>query len=151
MPYNDLMGGYGPRPDYGPGSDDYQLGQITTGFEDARNRFGAAKTDEEKQSAYDDMLHFKDQYDYMQTPTTPQQEQRISGRAGKASDYMITPLTQEERRSYLGATGGSKMFGGSQHRRRRLEEIKQIYQFGGMRGVQEYLKEKRTRLPGGTY
>lgn len=163
MPYNDNMtGGYGPRPNYGPGSDDYQLGQIKTGFQDAQSRYNAAlssyktaKTDEqriqfeeESEKAYNDMLHFKDRYDYMQTPTTHQRPERISGRAGRASDYMITPLTQEERRSYLGATGGSRMFGGSQHRRRQLEERRQAYQFGGMRGLQEYLREERTRLTG---
>lgn len=133
MPFGDMMGGYGPRPDYGPGSDDYQLGQIKTGFQDAMGRYKTTEDVGERQKAYDDMLHFKDQFDYLQTPTEfrkkdfkPSPVDKMSG--GKGShvkgegylDYMMKAYVNKRPiQSLMG--GGSSPTGtpyGSQEERK---------------------------------
>ena len=167
MPYGDFMGGYGPRPDYGPGSDDYQLGQIKTGFQDAMDRFKRPKGkdekvelyEEERQKAYNEMLHFKDQYDYMQTPTTPQTESfrpssfesgrpasyrrksfEVSEYANLYDDYMRR--IENDPSISMAARVGSQASKLEEH----LKSLQSAFRSGGMMGVEKYLREQRTRL-----
>ena len=174
MPYNDMMQGYGPRPDYGDEFDQFRFEQIKSDFEadfmDAASQYEqATRTGNEvsKAAAKNKMLasqekskeFYAGQMRYLQSPSTSQNEsfRPSSFESGRPASFKSrTPEVSEYENIYddymkkiqndPSISQASRMGSQASKREDSLREIQSIFRSGGMSALEEYLKKQRTKM-----